>query len=131
MITKAALATLAVVICSSTWLYMAWAHGNRTSSWTAVPAHVENNDVEKNARGRMKAWATTVSYAVDGKEYIAVVEDYLVGTTEVYVDPNDPTSVVGIPGASLRDYGRPLLLTVGSALFAIVLALIAFSPSEE
>ena len=131
MIAKAALGTLVVVLVSSVWLYMAWSNGNRTSSWAAVAAHVENNDIEKNARGRMQGWATTVSYTVDGVEYVAVVEDYLVGTTEVYVDPNDPTAVVGVRGASLRDYGRPLLLTVGASLFAVVLTLIALSPKDD
>ena len=61
-----------------------------------------------------------------------IVDEYLVGkTATVYVNPSDPTDVVGKPGARIQNLGRPVILTVGSGLFAVVLLLIAFSPKED
>lgn len=134
MLVKAALGTLAVFLASSIWLYLAWSHGNRTHAWTAVPADVINNDMKESlhSRSQPRGWLTTVAYTVDGQEYVAVIEEYLVGSNQqVFVDPDDPTSVVGKQGPTIQAMGRPIIATVGSGLFAVVLVLIAVSPKED
>ena len=129
---KYALGTLVVFIGSSIWLYLAWANGNETNGWDAVPAQVVSNSARKTVRGRPSGWLTTITYEVDEIQYEAVVDEYLVGkTATVYVNPSDPTDVVGKPGARIQNLGRPVILTVGSGLFAVVLLLIAFSPKED
>ena len=136
MVVKAALGTLVIFLGSSIWLYLAWSHGNRTNQWTAVPAVIIKNDVQESnydrsdTRGPM-GWKTTVKYTVDGIEHEAVVDEYLIGSNqEVFVDPNNPASVVGKQGATIQATAYPLVATVASGLFALVLVLIAVSPKE-
>jgi hypothetical protein len=73
-----------------------------------------------------------VNYTVDGVVYLAVVDEYLVGSNqEVFVDPNNPASVVGKQGATIQATAYPLIATVGSGLFAVFLILIAVSPKGD
>ncbi len=130
--TKYALGTLAVFIISSVWLFVAWSSGNKTKSWIPAPAQVLKNDVRKTRRGKLAGWLTTVVYEVNGIQYEAVVDEYLVGDdVTVFVNPENPMDVVGKSGARIQDLGRPIIATVGSGLFAIVLLLIAFSPKDD
>ena len=134
LLIKTALGTLTVFFGSAIWLFIAWSNGNRTNQWKKVPAVVIKNDVQESADDRHQplGWKTTVTYTVAGKDYSAIVDEYLVGGNQVvYVDPNDPTSVVGKPGPTIQAMARPLIATAGSGLFAIVLILIAVSPKEE
>ncbi|MEZ6094943.1 MAG: DUF3592 domain-containing protein [Pirellulaceae bacterium] len=129
---KYALGTLAVFVASAIWLYLAWASGNQTNSWNPTAAKVISNDTQKTIGGRPAGWLTTITYDVDGQTYKADVDEYLVGNqVTVYVNPNDPTEVVGKAGARIQDMGRPIIATVGSGLFGVVLLLIALSPKED
>lgn len=132
MLVKTALMTLLVFSVSAVWLYVVWSAGNETNNWTRVTAVVLENEIDETLSGRPRGWATTIGYTFDGIDYVAVIDDYLVGGgNDVYVDPADPTRVVGVKGASLKTMGRPLIVVVGSGLFAVVLMLIALSPKEE
>lgn len=129
---KYALGTLVVFVASSIWLFLAWSSGNKTNGWNPTQAQVVANDMQETVRGRPAGWLTTITYSVDQQEYEAVVDEYLVGNAvTVFVNPDDPTDVVGKAGARIQDMGRPIIATVGSGLFALVLLLIAFSPKED
>ena len=132
LMAKYALGTLIVFMASAIWLFLAWSSGNKTTEWTPVNAQIVANDMEETIRGRPAGWLTTITYSVDGNQYEAVVDEYLLGKqATVYVNPVDASQVVGKSGARIQDLGRPIIATVGSGLFAIVLLLIAFSPKED
>ncbi len=132
MLIKSAVMTCFVFLASFAWLYFSWSSANETNNWTRVTAVVLENEVDETLSGRPRGWATTIAYTVDGVDYVSVIDDYLVGGgNDVYVDPTDPARVVGVKGASLKTVGRPLIVVVGSGLFALVLLLIAFSPKED
>lgn len=129
---KYAFGTLAIFIASSIWLCLAWSNGNKTAGWNPTTAQIIGNDMQESIRGRPAGWLTTITYMVDGNQYQTVVDEYLIGEeATVFVDPEDPTNVVGKAGARIQDMGRPMIATVGSGLFALVLLLIAFSPKED
>ncbi len=129
---KYAFGTLVVFIASSIWLFVAWTDGNKTSSWNPTPAQVLKNDARETLRGKPAGWLTTIAYEVNGTPYEAVVDDYLVGNNvTVFVNPENPSDVVGKSGARIQDLGRPIIATVGSGLFAVVLLLVAFSPKDN
>jgi hypothetical protein len=129
---KYAFGTLLAFVASAIWLFLAWSNGNKTTAWTPVTAQIVSNDMQETVRGRPAGWLTTIKYSVNGNQYEAVVDEYLVGKeATVYVNPSDETEVVGKAGARIQDMGRPIIATVGSGLFAIVLLLIAFSPKED
>ena len=129
---KYAFVTVVVFLISAIWLFSAWSGGNKTNHWTPVPAQILSNDTQDSIRGRPAGWLTTIAYQFNGLQYETVVDEYLLGeSATVYVDPNGPTMVVGKPGARMQDMGRPLIATVASGLFALVLILIAFSPKED
>lgn len=129
---KYALGTLVVFLASSTWLYLAWANGNKTNDWDATTAQIISNDVQETSDGQPAGWLTTIAYVVDGTEYYADVDEYLIGdSATVYVNPDDPAEVVGRAGARIQDMGWPIIATFGSGLFAVVLLLIAFSPKDQ
>ncbi|WP_197443053.1 DUF3592 domain-containing protein [Lignipirellula cremea] len=131
MLKKSAIGTFVVFLLSVAWLFWAWSIGSRSYSWAAVPAEVTKNDALKSISGKAIGWRTTIQYAYEGQGYQAVLTDYLLGEIEVYVDPKDPTHVTAHRGPTFDMLARPLLLTIGSGLFAIVLGLIAVSPKEE
>ena len=123
---------LIVFLVSGFWLYTAMASGFETNNWNAVEAEVGISGADHNLRGRATAVHTPVIYEVDGETYEGVVDDFLVGGSgTVYVDPNDPTRVVGFQGPNLQHYGRPMIVTIVSGLLLVVLGLIAFSPKED
>jgi hypothetical protein len=133
---KYALGTLLVFLASSTWLFLAWSSGNKTNDWTPTPAKVIRNEMQEsiNSRGRTRpaGWLTTIEYEVDKVQYEAIVDEYLVGNeATVFVNPENPADVAGKAGARIQDMGRPMVATIGSGLFAIVLLLIAFSPKDD
>lgn len=129
---KYAFGTLVIFIASSIWLFLAWASGNKTNNWDPVTATIIKNDMQETIRGRPAGWLTTITYDVGEIQYEAVVDEYLIGKeATVYVNPNDPTDVVGKAGARIQDMVRPIIATVASGLFAVVLLLIAFSPKED
>lgn len=132
MLRKAAVATTLVFIASSIWLFLAYSNGARTNDWPPVPADIQGNGVERTANGQTRGLTTVVKYQVDGVEYEAVVDEYLVGKgAEVYVNPSDPSEVVGKRGPTLQMMFRPIVVTGATGLFAIVLALIALSPKDD
>ena len=132
---KYALGTLAVFLISSVWLFFAWSNGNKTTSWKEIDAQLLGVEVQETIRGRPAGYLSFVSYEVTGVEYEAVVDEHLYGdedgNTKVFIDPDDASQVVGLTGPRMQDMGRPLIATIGSGLFAIVLLLIAFSPKED
>ncbi len=129
---KYALGTLVVFIASSIWLFIAWSNGNKTNAWTPTVAQVVSNRVQRTFRRRPTGWLTTITYTVDDDQYEAVVDENLLGKeVTVFVNPADPTAVVGKAGARIQDLFRPIIATAGSGLFAIALLLIAFSPKED
>ncbi|HMP79471.1 MAG TPA: hypothetical protein PKD54_08475 [Pirellulaceae bacterium] len=129
---KCAFGTLAVCLGSAVWLFLAWSAGNRTKTWTPTLADIEFNDVVTTRRGQPAGWRTTITYTVDGQGFKAVVDEYLIGKeATVFVNPDDPRQVVGKTGARIQDMGYPLIITIGSGLFAIALLLIAFSPKDD
>lgn len=132
MFFKTIMLTCVVFAASLAWLFMTRAHCNRTHEWVNIKASVLKNDVHKSSDGNIEGWATTVQYRVDDVQYEAVVDEYLVGNTvDVFVDPKDPTSVVGIQGAPIQKMLPPIIVTVGSGLFGIVLLLVAMSPKDD
>ena len=129
---KAALGTLAVFVLSSIWLFFAWSQGNRTYDWTPVRAAVVSNNTDSTVTGRTKGFVSRVKYLVNGVSYEANVDEYLVGgEAEIFVDPENPRNVVGKQGPTMQAMFRPLIVTGATALFAVVLLLIAFSPKED
>ncbi len=129
---KYAFGTFVVFVASSLWLYFAWSSGSKTSEWTPTTAQVISTDVDRTVRRRIEGWLTTITYSVEGVQYEAVVDEFLDGkTATVYVNPANPAQVVGKAGVRVQDLGRPIIATVGSGLFAVVLLLIAFSPKED
>ena len=129
---KYALGTLAVFIVSAVWLFLAWSSGSKTNDWDPTTAQIVANNVQESLGGRPSGWLTTITYEIDGNQYETVVDEYLIGKeATVFVNPDDPTDVVGKAGARMQNMGRPIIATVGSGLFAIVLLLIAFSPKED
>lgn len=129
---KYALGTLFVFFLSGIWLFVAISRGNDTHSWTPVEARVTEARAQRSLGRGPKRILTTIEYSIDGIEYETTLAEILVGTNvTVYVNPSDPTDVVGEPGFQVQMYGRPLLATIGSGLFAVVLLLIAFSPKED
>jgi hypothetical protein len=130
--TKYAFLTIVAFIASSIWLYFAWAHANRTNGWTPAPAKFVSIEKQRRSHNRAAQLLSRVSYSFDGQKYEAVVDEYLIGNEiTVYVNPDDPSEVVGVAGARMQDVGRPLVFTIASGLFAVVLVLIAFSPKED
>jgi len=136
---KIAISVAAILfILSAVWLYLTFAHENRTTSWKPTSAEVTANGAEvatnrgRGMRGGVKAWATTIVYSVDGESYEAVVDEYLVGSdVTVYVNPGDPREVVGKAGATIQGTFYPILATVFTGLLTVVMALIAFSPKDD
>lgn len=127
-----AVGTLVLFFASSCWLYLTWSHANRTTRWKPVSATVVANGVQETMDGQLAGWATTIAYEIDGARYEAVVDEYLIGNqVTVYVNPQDAREVVATVGARMQDLGRPIVVTVGCGLFAIVLVLIALSPRED
>ena len=132
MIIKYFFGALVVFLASGFWLYTAMASGFETNDWTAVTAEIGRSDASGNMRGRTREIHTPVTYEVDGDIYDAIIDDFLIeGKGTVYVDPSDPSRVVGFQGPNLQHYGRPLIVTVTSGLLLVVLGLIAFSPKED
>lgn len=130
--TKYAFLTIVAFIASLLWLYFAWAHANRTNGWTPAPAKVISIDKQRRRHGRPAQLLSRVSYSFEGKKYEAIVDEYLLDQeVTVYVNPDDPSEVVGVAGARMQDVGRPLIFTIASGLFAVVLVLIAYSPKED
>ena len=126
------LGALVVFLVCSLWLYSAISKGNATKKWIATPAAIGEGAADRNLRGRRTAIHTPVIYTYDSIEYEGVVDDFLIaGSGTVYVNPDDPTQVVGKTGPNLQHYGRPMIFTIGSGLFLIVLGLIAFSPKDD
>ena len=78
-----------------------------------------------------RIWTATVDYSVDGQNFTETMHNLPFGATEIYVDPNDPTNVVGERGATLRALFVPVIAVTATALFLIVLLLIKFSPSDD
>lgn len=129
---KYAFGTLVVFIASAIWLFLTWSSGNKTNDWNPTTAKIVSNGTQETIGGRTIGWLTTITYTVDGNQYEAGVDEYLVGKeATVFVNPADPREVVGKAGARIQDMGRPIIATVGSGLFAVVLMLIAFSPKED
>ena len=129
---KYALGTLVVFILSAGWLFLAWSSGNKTNSWDPTTAQIVENGIQETITGQTAGWLTTITYSVDGIEYVADVDEYLIGKdVTVFVNPEDPMDVVGKAGPRMQDMGRPMLATVASGLLAVVLLLIAFSPKED
>lgn len=129
-------ATFIVFVASAIWLFMAWSGGNKTKSWVPTTAKILKNDMSEirgeYGRTQPAGWLTTISYTVGGNKYETVVDEYLVGSeATVFVDPNDPTRVVGKSGATVQAMGRPLLATIGSGLFGVLLLLIGLSPKDD
>lgn len=132
MIAKTAIGTSVVFLACLGWLGMTWIHGNRTNDWNVVPATVVHNDMYETELGRPDGWATTVRYRVANVDYETVVDEYLIGDdVNIFVDPKDATSVVGKPGARIQSLGAPLIATVGSGLFGLILIMIAIIPKED
>jgi len=127
---------LVLSLVSGAWLYQAYSYGNRTTQWPAVSAMVTDNAAEVSAtrpgRRGVKSWATSVTYTVDGVEYNAVLDDYLVGNNAtVYVNPENPREAVGETGPRMQDTFYPIVATAFSGCLALVIALIAFSPKDD
>lgn len=132
IVVKYFIGALIVFVASAAWLYAAMAQGTATEKWVATPATIGTSYADRNRRGRRNAVHTPVVYVYDGVEYQGAVDDFLLqGSGTVYVNPEDPTMVVGNPGPNLQHYGRPLIVTIASGLFLVVLGLIAFSPKED
>jgi len=129
---KYALCTSVIFVASLLWLYVTWSFGNVTKSWDPVTAQILDNDMRETIDGSPAGWITTISYTIDDTEYETRVDEYLVGKeATVYVNPDDPSDVVGKAGTRIQDMVYPLALSVGSSLFSIVLLMIAFSPQED
>ena len=126
-------AALSVFVISAVWLFYVLNQDYATYDWTSVPATYGTSTAERSGvRARRKNIHTSVKYLFDGVEYEGWVDDFIVeGSGTVYVNPDDPTEVVGVQGPNLQHYGRPLIFTIVSGLFLIVLGLIAFSPSDD
>ncbi len=131
MLRIAAPTTIVVFCGSAIWLLATWLYGNRTKDWTPLPAVVLSENI-KLGRGRsFWGWDCTVSYSCNGDTYTKVIDRFPFGATEVYVDPDHPSSAVGRRGATIQLLFIPLIAVVGSGLFGLVLALIAFSPVDD
>ena len=137
MLAKAAVGTLAVFLFCIGWLYVAWSHGNKSLDWVQVKANItgvsEEETLLPNAMQRRKfgGFVSTIEYQFDGVDFEAKLPEYKLGEIEVFVNPFEPTEVVAERGATMVTLARPIIGTVGSGLFAIVLVLICFSPKEE
>jgi len=128
---------LLLAILSCTWLYLAYSNGNKTKSWTPVPAVVSENgavaatDIRGRPRG-VKSWLTAVTYSVDGETYEAVIDDYLAGNeATVFVNPENPQEVVGKTGPKMEDTFYPMVATAFTVCLSVVILLIAFSPKDD
>ena len=115
------------------WLAVTWNAGNRTNSWLRVSANVVKNDVESSVDdNEFYGWKTTIEYSVNGKRYEAIVDEYLIGeNVAVYVNPDNPSAVVGKPGFRIQDGFKPIVATVFFGLFSLVLLLIKLSPRDS
>ena len=93
----------------------------------------EEETLLPNAMQRRKfgGFVSTIEYQFDGVDFEAKLPEYKLGEIEVFVNPFEPTEVVAERGATMVTLARPIIGTVGSGLFAIVLVLICFSPKEE
>lgn len=137
MLAKAAVGTLAVFLFCIAWLYVAWSHGNKSLDWVQVEANVtgvsEEETLLPNAmqRRRFGGFVSTIEYKFDGIDFESKLPEYKLGKIEVFVNPDEPTEVVAERGATMVTLARPIVGTVGSGLFAVVLVLICFSPKEE
>lgn len=130
---KYVIGALVVFLISALWLTLALTIDNATRNWIPVQAEIgESYALRSVTRRRRTSIKTPVRYVVDGVEYAAEVDDFLMeGSGTVYVNPDDPSQVVGYRGPNLQHYGRPLIMTVASGLFLVVLGLIAFSPKDD
>ncbi|MEL7496604.1 MAG: DUF3592 domain-containing protein [Planctomycetota bacterium] len=129
---KYAVLTMIVFLGSLIWLIAALSGDNQTHQWAPVEAKVLDSQMLRTVSGRASGIEVLILYNYEGQDYEAVLDDYVVGTTgTVFVNPADPTQVVGEQGPRVQSYGRPLIATLASGLFAIVLCLIAFSPKED
>ncbi len=82
-------------------------------------------------RRKFGGFVSTIEYQYDGVDYKSKLPEYKLGKIEVFVNPLEPTEVVAERGATMVTLARPIIGTVGSGLFAIVLVLIYFSPKED
>ncbi len=131
---KTGLITVAVFAVGCSWLGFAWVRGNRTYDWQEVPATVVEVDLDRpgSRRGTIYGWETTVRYRANGKQYESIVNEfYDKNQVTVYINPDDPTHVVATRGPLIQHMAPPILLTVVSGLFGIVLLLIALSPGGQ
>lgn len=129
---KYTLCALGVFVASSIWLVITMMQGYSTQDWQPVPAQIEQSETAKNLSGRSKSVRTTVTYMIGGETYTRDVDDFLVGGSgTVYVNPEDPSQVVGERGPNLQHYGRPMIIAITSGIFLIALGLIALSPKED
>ena len=134
MIFKAFFVGLVVFVACSIWLYVNYSANNETYDWVKTPATISESysGGKKFGRRRVRSIHTPVKYQFEGLPYEGVVDDFLVpGEGFVFVNPDEPNQAVGIQGANLQHLMRPLVGTVGSGLFLIVLILIRFSPSDD
>ncbi len=131
MLRIAAPTTLVVFCGSAIWLIATWLYANRTNDWIPLPAVVVGENIKLGPRQSYRGWDCTVNYSFNGNAYTKVIDQFPFGATEVYVDPDDPTSAVGRRGATIQLLFIPLIAVVGSGLFGLVLALIAFSPVDD
>lgn len=132
MIAKAAIGTLVVFLICGGWLYLAWSDGNRSNDWVRVDAEVTNISQEKTTRRRgLSGFVSTVVYQFDGADYESKLPEYKVGKIAIFVNPHDPNEITAEKGATMVTLGRPIIGTVGSGLFAVVLLLIYLSPKED
>lgn len=129
---KYLLGAVAVFSVSSFWLYLTMSSGYATNNWVATPATIGIGQADRNLRDRQMGLETPVTYKFEGVIYDKVVQEFLVpGKGTVYVNPNDPSQVVGVTGPCLQNFGRPMILTIVSGLLIVVLGLIALSPKDD
>ena len=113
-------------------LLAVWQYQRRTLNWNAVQMEIASSDIARFRERRAgRIWTATVDYSVDGQNFTETMHNLPFGATEIYVDPNDPTNVVGERGATLRALFVPVIAVTATALFLIVLLLIKFSPSDD
>lgn len=91
-----------------------------------------DNTAGRTVTGKKRGAISKIRYQVEGEEFEATLNDLVYGPkATVYVNPNDPTQVVAKRGVTTKSVARPMILTVASGLFGVVLCLIAFSPKED
>ena len=132
MLRKTFLGTILAFLASVLLFFAVWQYQRRTLTWSPVQIEITSSKIAHFRESRTgRVWTATVDYSFDGKNYTKTIHDLPFGATQVYVDPDDPSNVVGERGATVRALFVPIIAISATGLFGFVLILIKLSPSDD